>query len=122
MEVAIIVPLIVFASLVLVIATPFYFRYRNRKVIYEAIKISVEKTGSADPKLIDAITHDRIGPNGDLRRGILLLCLAAAFAAAHFIAPAEDYGFSWLAIALFPGLIGAAYIGFHFLAPREPTV
>lgn len=122
MEVAIVVPLIVFASIVLVIATPFYFRYRNRKVIYEAIKTSVEKTGSADPKLIDAITHDRIGPNGDLRRGILLLCVAAALAAAHLVSPTADLGFSLLAAALFPGFIGAAYIAFHFFVPREPTV
>lgn len=121
MQVEIIVPLIVFASIVLVIATPFYFRYRNRRVIYEAIKISVEKTGEADPKLIAAITYDAVGPNGDLRRGILLLCLAAALAAAHFISP-TDFGVSLLAIALFPGLIGAAYIVFHYFVPREPTV
>src|SRR5690606_25659482 len=71
MEVAILVPLIFFASIVLIIATPFYFRHRNRRVIYEALKTSVEKTGAADPKLVDAITHDQIGPNGDLRRGVL---------------------------------------------------
>lgn len=121
MQVEIIVPLIVFASIVLVIATPFYFRYRNRRIIYEAIKISVEKTGEADPKLIAAITYDAVGPNGDLRRGILLFCLAGALAAAHFISP-TDFGVPLLAIALFPGLIGAAYIVFHYFVPREPTV
>ncbi|MEX0644472.1 MAG: DUF6249 domain-containing protein [Parvularculaceae bacterium] len=121
MEVAILVPLIVFASLVLIIATPFYFRHRNRRVIYEALKTSVEKTGSADPKLIDAITHDQIGPNGDLRRGILLLALAAALAIGDVaFHPGLDVSLLW--IALFPGLIGAAYVAFHFLLPREPTV
>lgn len=122
MDVAIVVPFIVFVSIVLIIATPFYFRYRNRKVIYEAIKISVEKTGEADPKLIAAITHDAVGPNADLRRGILLLCLAAALAAAQFLSPPEDEGFMLLAIAALPALIGAAYIIFHFFVPREPTV
>lgn len=122
MDVAIIVPFIVFVSIVLIIATPFYFRYRNRKVIYEAIKISVEKTGEADPKLIAAITHDAVGPNADLRRGILLLCLAAALAAGQFIAGPEEEGLVLLAISLVPALIGAAYVCFHFFAPREPTV
>lgn len=122
MEVAILVPLIVFASLVLVIATPFYFRHRNRRVIYEAIRTSVERTGAADPKLIDAITYDRVGPNGDLRRGILLLALAAAFALGHLISPASEFGLSMLVVALFPGLIGLAYVGLHFFVPREPTV
>jgi hypothetical protein len=121
MEVAILVPLIVFASLVLVVATPFYFRHRNRRVIYEAIKTSVEKTGQADPKLIDAITHDQIGPNGDLRRGILLLALAAAFGLGDVVfRPGLDVPLLW--VALFPGLIGAAYVAFHFFLPREPTV
>lgn len=122
MDVAIIVPLIVFASIVLIIATPFYFRYRNRRVIYEAIKTSVEKTGEADPKLIAAITHDTVGPHADLRRGVLLLCLAAALAAIGVFADADMLGAPLWSIALIPGLIGAAYISFHFFAPREPTV
>ena len=121
MEVAIIVPLIVFASIVLVIATPFYFRHRNRRIIYEAIKTSVEKTGEADPKLIAAITHDSIGPNADLRRGILLLAVAAAFALGDILFSA-DAGVSLIWLALFPGLIGAAYVAFHFFIPRETTV
>lgn len=122
MEVAIIVPLIVFASIVLIVATPFYFRHRNRRIIYEAIKTSVEKTGSADPKLIDAITHDNVGPHGDLRRGILFICVAIAFVLMHILSPQDDLGLSFLAIAAFPGLIGIAYVAFNFFAPREPTV
>lgn len=122
MEVAIIVPLIVFASIVLIIATPFYFRHRNRKVIYDAIKTSVEKTGEADPKLIAAITHDSVGPNADLRRGILLLAFALALAVVGFLSDGDELGTPLWAIALIPGLIGAAYIGLHFFAPREPTV
>ncbi|NOX94288.1 MAG: hypothetical protein GXP04_04100 [Alphaproteobacteria bacterium] len=119
MEVAILVPLIVFGSIVLVIAMPFYFRHRNRRVIYDAIKTSVEKTGEADPKLIEAITHDTIGPNADLRRGILLLCFAAALAV---IGMASDFDLPLWSVAFIPGLIGAAYVGFHFFIPREATV
>lgn len=122
MEVAILVPLIVFASIVLIIATPFYFRHRNRRVIYDAIKASVEKTGEADPKLIAAITHDSIGPNADLRRGILLLCLAAALAMIGFLSDNGEIGVPLWGLALIPGLIGGAYVVFHFFIPRETTV
>ncbi len=121
MEVAIIVPLIVFASIVIIIGIPFYFRHRNRRVIYEAIKTSVEKTGEADPKLIAAITVDSVGPNADLRRGILLVCFAAAFAGLGLMT-GDVEGLSLFGLALFPGLIGGAYIVFHFFIPREPTV
>ena len=122
MEVAILVPLIVFASIVLIIATPFYFRHRNRRVIYDAIKTSVEKTGEADPKLIAAITHDSIGPNADLRRGILLLCLAAALAMIGILSGSGEIGVPLWGLALIPGLIGGAYVVFHFFIPRETTV
>lgn len=122
MDVAVIVPLIVFASIVIIIAIPFYFRHRNRRVIYEAIRTSVEKTGEADPKLIAAITHDTVGPHADLRRGVLLVCFAAALAVIGLFTDADDFGAPLWAIALVPGLIGAAYVGFHFFAPREPTV
>ena len=122
MDVSIFVPLIVFGSIVLIVATPFYFRARNRKIIYDAIKTSVEKTGEADPKLIAAITHDTIGPNADLRRGILLLSFATALLLIGVFSGGDVEGFPFWAISLIPGLIGAAYVGLHFFAPREPTV
>ena len=119
MEVAILVPLIVFASIVLVIATPFYFKHRNQRVVYEAIKTTIEKTGTADPKLIAAITKDNIGPNADLRRGILLVAFAVACIGFGLF---SDEEFPFVALALFPGLVGTAYLTFHFFIPREPTV
>ena len=121
MEVAIIVPFIVFTSIVLIVGIPFYFRHRNRRVIYEAIKTSVEKTGEADPKLIEAITADSVGPNSDLRRGVIFLCIAVALAGTTFLADDPDAQLGY-GVALFPGLIGAAYIVFHFFFPREPTI
>ncbi len=117
--VPIIVPFIVFASLVLIIATPFYFRHRNRRILYEAIKTSVAETGRADPKLIAAITTENIGPNADLRRGILLLALGGGLAVLDYF---SNWGVPFLGFAAFPGLIGAAYVIFHFFIPREPTV
>lgn len=120
---SVLVPFVVFASLALMVATPFYFRHRNRRIIYEAIRTSVEKTGAADPKLIDAITAERIGPRADLRRGVILISVAAACAIADVAFAAPDVGgLRLLALALFPGLVGAAYVGFHFFAPREATV
>ena len=85
----------------------------------------IEKTGTADPQLIDAIVRDNIGPNADLRRGLLLICVAAAFAILGLSVSAvggEEAIFPMLGVASFPGLIGVAYIGFHFFAPREPTI
>ena len=122
MEVAILVPLIAFASIVLIVAMLFYFRHRNRRVIYDAIKTSVEKTGEADPKLIAAITHDSVGENRDLRRGILLLALALGLALIGAYAQSRWIGIPFWAFAFLPGVIGVAYVILHFFIPREPTV
>ncbi|WP_306251716.1 hypothetical protein [Parvularcula sp. IMCC14364] len=81
--------------------------------------ISGTATGSADPKLIAAITNENIGPNADLRRGILMLALSLAFCLLGLVAQSE---IPFLGLAAFPGLIGMTYIVFHFFIPREPTV
>ena len=62
------------------------------------------------------------GPNVDLRRGILLLSFAVALLLIGVFSGGDVEGFPFWAISLIPGLIGAAYVGLHFFAPREPTV
>ena len=94
-------------------------------MVFEAIKIAIEKTGSVEPALVDAITKDNVGPNADLRRGVILIVVAVAFVILGYTVShvGGDAGF-WpmLGVASFPGLVGLAYVGFHFFAPREPTV
>ena len=119
------VPLIVFTAISIIFFTAYFFNFKKRQVVFEAIKVAVEKTGTADPQLIDAIVRDNIGPNADLRRGFLLICVAVAFAILGFtisIIGGEEAFWPILGVASFPGLIGIAYIGFHFFAPREPTI
>ena len=95
---------------------------QNWMVIYDAIKTSVEKTGEADPKLIAAITHDAIGPNADLRRGILLASFGAALFIIGLLSDADIFGAPVWTLGLVLLLPGGAYIAFHFFIPREPTV
>jgi fructose-specific phosphotransferase system IIC component len=122
MQVEIIVPLIVFASITLIIATPFYFKHRNRRLVFEAIKTHVEKTGTADPQLIDAITQENIGPNADLRRGILLIAFAAGLIMWSRYLDDGDMAAAMFGFAFVPGLIGLAFVIFHFFIRREATV
>lgn len=115
--------LIVFSSIAACAFIAFHFSYKRRRVVFDTIKIAIEKTGTVDPALIEAIIGDNIGPNADLRKGIILVAVAVAFAILGAMVPAdEDALRPMLGVASFPGLIGLAYIGFHFFAPREPTV
>lgn len=122
MEPEIFVPFFVLASLASILIAAFYFSYKKRRVVYDAIKVAIEKTGSVDAALVEAIIRDNVGPNADLRKGIILLATAgAAVVLGYTIDEAEAIG-PLLGVASFPGFIGLAYIAFHFFAPREPVV
>ena len=122
MDEAILIPLIVFSAIAAISISAFHFSYKRRTAVYDTIKTAIEKTGTVDAALIEAVTRDNIGPNADLRKGIILVAVAGAFAMLGImIQEAEAIG-PMLGVAAFPGFVGLAYIGFHFFAPREPTV
>ncbi len=116
------VPLVVFTAIAAISISAFFYSYKKRMVVYDAIKVAIEKTGTADPKLVEAIIRDNVGPNADIRKGIILIATAAAFAVLGFAIPDEEAVRIMLGLAAFPGLIGLSYAGFHFFAPREPTI
>lgn len=119
---AILVPIAVFAAIAAISIAAFYFSYRKRRIVYDAIKVAIEKTGTVDAALVEAIIRDKVGPYADLRKGIILVAVAAAFCVLGWTIPEEDAIRPMLGVASFPGLIGLAYIAFHFFAPREPIV
>ena len=118
----VLVPLIVFGSITLMVVAGFYFSHRKRLVAYEAVRVAIEKTGSADTALIQAIVQDRIGPNADIRKGIILIAVAIAFVVFGRVLGEPEAVGPMLGIAAFPGLVGAAYVVLHFFAKREPVV
>ena len=122
LDVEVVVPFIVFMSIVAVVAIPFYFRHKKTVLIHQTIKTVVEKTGQADPQLINAIAAGNVGPNADLRKGVVLLAVAGGLAGLGLFIGEQDAIGPLMGAAFFPGLIGLAYIIFHFFAPREPTV
>ncbi len=118
----VLIPFIVFSSIAIIIVAAFFFSYKKRTVVYDAIKVAIEKTGSVDPALVEAIIRDNVGPYADLRKGIILISIAAAFVILGVSIDEADALGPMLGVAAFPGLIGVSYIGFHFFAPREPIV
>lgn len=119
---AVIVPVALFAVIGLVFIAAYYFNFNKKRLVYDAIKVAIEKTGQVDAALVEAIIRDKVGANADLRKGILLIATAGAFALLGVSINEPDALGPLLGVASFPGLIGACYILFHFLAPREPIV
>lgn len=118
----VLVPMTVFGAIAAISIAAFYFSYRKRRIVYDAIKVAIEKTGTVDAALVEAIIRDKVGPFADLRKGIILVATAAAFCVLGWTIPEEEALRPMLGVASFPGLIGLAYIAFHFFAPREPIV
>ena len=118
----VLIPLVVFTAIAAISIAAFFYSYKKRMVVYDAIKVAIEKTGTADPKLVEAIIRDNVGPNADLRKGIILIATAVSFGILGFAVPDDEAVRVMLGLAAFPGLIGLSYAGFHFFAPREPTI
>lgn len=122
MGVEIVVPVFLFASITTVFIAAYFFNYRKRRIVYDAVKVAIEKTGQVDAMLVEAIIRDKIGPYADLRRGILLIVVALAFVILGFSVDEADAVRPMIGVASFPGLVGLAYVAFHFFAPREAVV
>lgn len=117
----ILVPVSLFTAVAAVVIAGFYFQYRSRMAVYDAIRTAIEKTGQVDAALVEAIIRDRVGANADLRRGAILIAVALGFIIFGFMVDHGSFR-PLVGLAAFPGLIGTVYVAFHFLAPREPIV
>ncbi|NOX83218.1 MAG: hypothetical protein GXP06_09590 [Alphaproteobacteria bacterium] len=118
----ILIPFFVFSSLAVILVAAFHFSYKKRQAIHDTIRLSIEKTGAVDGTLVESILRDNVGPNADLRKGIILISVGAAFVILGYAIGEPDAIGPLMGVASFPGLIGLAYVAFHFFAPREPTV
>jgi len=127
MEVEILIPIAFFAMIAAIVIMPGWFRSREKERLHETLRLAYEKGQPVPPEMIEALQTDkaRPAPDRDLRRGIILLCLAAAIAVFGLMVGyiPETHGHAtWpmIGIAAFPGFIGLGYLAF-WLASRRKT-
>jgi predicted small secreted protein len=114
--------LFIFIAIVAVIALSLMFKYLNRRLALETVKHVLDKEQIVEPSLIEAIVKEKTDKNLDLRKGIILFSVAGATILFGYIL--NDMGYTQVnkilqGIAIFPGLLGAAYLSFHFLTNEE---
>ena len=111
-----------FGMIAAIVIVPRWFRVREREALQATLRAAIEKGQPLPPEVIEAISRDaRPVPSSsrDLRTGIVLVCIAAAFAALGYAGGYlgdEPESFGWLVgVAAFPGFVGVAFLIMAFL-------
>jgi hypothetical protein len=107
-----------FAMIAAIVIGSRWMKSREREQLQATLRLAIEKGQPLPPEMIEAISRDaRPAPSAgrDLRRGIVWLCVAAAFVAcgyaANYWGDGDTEGFGWLiGLACFPGFIGLAFV------------
>lgn len=124
----VLVVMIVFGSITAIVGLglfiPLYFRAQKRRTIYKTIELFSARGQAVPPEVLESLTREpginfSGSKDADLRRGVILLSVALALAIFGYMV--DDPRSPLIGIAALPGLIGLAYIGFHFYAAKKPA-
>ena len=107
----ILIPFIVFASLVFIVLLALYFPYRKAKDMQETLRVMIKEKHEI-PEAYFAAMNRRSVPTevADLRKGVLLLALGIAAMGLIFLAnPNSSQDGSW-SVGFIPLCLGLAYL------------
>jgi len=109
----IVVPAVIFGSIVGIVWLVSYFNSRKRLTVHETIRHALDKGTPLSPELMDRMSLVTDPVRADLRRGVLFLAFGAAFAVLGTIIGMEESEAltPMLGVATFPIFLGIAYIG-----------
>ena len=87
------------------------FRYRSRKAAQATLLAAIEKGHTIDPETVQSLTgYSPPSGDRDLRRGLILLSIALATVGFGWLLDEPDAAKVFYGTALFPGLVGLAYL------------
>jgi hypothetical protein len=109
---------VMFIGLTIVFSLLLWFRYKAKRDNQETIRVAIDKGQELSPELLERLTNPPIPPNRDLRRGVLNIGLAIAIALFGFFFPEEDLRGIMASIAMFPLLLGIAFLLLHRFGNR----
>jgi len=115
---AILVPIALFAIVPVIVGIVSWNGRRRAADLQATVQKAIEKGVELTPETIRALGVKPKSPNSDLRSGVVLLALAIAFVtlgASIGNQSGEDAFPIMLGVSAFPGLIGLALIGLHFM-------
>ena len=113
----IVVPVVVFGSVVLIVWLIMLFNQKRRAEAFQTLRLAIEKGQEISPEAMAAMARME-SPNRDIRLGIIFVSIALAFGAVAAIvgSETEEAVRPLLGIGVFPLFLGLAFIGLHFFA------
>lgn len=107
------IPIALFAIIPITVWIVSYFGARKRDTIHTTIRHAVDKGQTLDADLMERMSMVTDPVIQDLRRGVLLITLGIGFALLGLLLGTDspDALKPLLGVALFPGLLGVAYLG-----------
>ena len=107
------IPVVMFIGLSVVLSLWVWFRYRAKQDSQMTIRTAIEKGQELSPEMIENLANPRVSPQRDLRRGVIGVLIAISIALFGVILGEEDAVRPLLGIAVFPLLIGVAFLLMH---------
>jgi hypothetical protein len=117
----IVVPIVVFGSVVLVVWLIMFFGQKKRAEAFQTLRLAIEKGQEISPEAMAAMAR-MTPPNRDMRLGVIFISIALACGAFGLIigsgegSDMHDAVRPLLGIAVFPLCLGLAFVGLHFFA------
>lgn len=104
------IPIVLFTAPAIVVSLWIYFRFRTRSALQQTVQAAIEKGQDLSPELLAQLGHPPSSPNADLRRGVISVALALAFAIFAFVLNEVDAIRPLLGLAAFPFMLGVSYL------------
>lgn len=113
------VPIVLFATVPFIIWAVSHYRYKARVKSSEVMQAMVNKGDTLTPEIIQSLGVKPQNPHGDLKTGVILVAIGLATILFGGAIPDEEAHQVFAGFAMFPLLVGIAYIGFWFFLGRK---
>lgn len=116
---AVMIPIIAIISFSVVMGLVLMFRARTRTEVQNTVRAAIDHGQELSPELIANLMESLSSPYADLRRGIISIAIGIAVFLFSGLIGEEDAEGPLMAIAMFPILIGIAYLGLWYFVGRK---
>lgn len=117
----VLIPLIVFSSMVIGFVTFLYFKHRNRMETQHTFRLALEKGSELSPEFMKQLGAPEPDKDRDLRRGLIWLALALGFSALGLSIPDDEANVIMLGVAAFPFFIGLAFVIMYMYGTKKES-